>query len=189
MNTWQQASIFLLGSLLDCYIFILVLRFFLQWFRADYYNPLTQLIAKLSSPVVNPLSRILPTIHNINIAALVAIVLLEIIKIYLLVWLGSHTLINILGGVTWALGDLLTHVTNLFFYAILVQAILSWLRPQGANPVLEIAYRLALPVLKPFQRIIPPVAGFDLSPIPAMLLLKAISFYIAFPLMVWGLHQ
>lgn len=186
---WQQAGIFLISSLLDAYIFILVLRFFLQWFKADYYNPLTQLIAKISAPLVKPLSHLLPTIKYINTAVLAAVMLVEIVKIYLLVWFGSHMLINILGGVAWALGDLIMHVSNVFFYAILVQVILTWIKPQGGNPVLEIVYRLALPVLKPFQRIIPPIGGLDLSPLPAMLLLKAVSFYVAFPLMVWGLHQ
>ena len=62
---------------------------------------------------------------------------------------------------------------NLFFFAILIRIILSWVAPQSYNPISAIAGSLAEPVLRPFRRLIPPIGGLDISPIFAVVLLQA----------------
>jgi YggT family protein len=187
VDTLKEAGLAVIDILFNIYIFIVLLRFFLQLVRADFYNPLTQLIIKLSVPVVWPLQKIIPAWRNINFAALIAVFILETLKIVVLFSIGALVLPHLLGAIVWACGDAINHTANLFFFVILMQALLSWFRPQGTNPVLEILYRLSHPLLRPFQLIIPPIAGFDISPIPVMIILKLISAYVAYPIMAHGL--
>jgi len=183
----RETGLILVNILFNFYILIVLLRFFLQWVRADFYNPLTQLVTKLALPVVWPLQKIIPTWRNINFAALTGVLILETLKIMILLSIGALSLPHWLGAIIWACGDAINHAANLFFFAILAQVLLSWLRPQGGNPLLEIIYRLTQPLLKPFHRFIPPIGGLDLTPIPVIILLKLISFYIAYPIMAYGL--
>ncbi len=44
----------------EAYILVVLLRFFLQLTRADFYNPLSQFIVKVTSPVLVPLRRMIP---------------------------------------------------------------------------------------------------------------------------------
>ncbi len=187
MTTGQQAGHMLVTTLFDLIILVFLLRLFLQWVKVDFYNPLAQFIAKVTAPLINPLQRVIPTIHNINLSALIIVLLAEIVKISLLLWIGAFHVPHKIGVVIWALGDAINHTVNLFFYAILMQATISWFHPQGGNPLLEVLYRLTQPILQPFQRIIPLIAGVDISPLPAMFLLKLISMCIAYPIMKQGL--
>lgn len=177
----------LIDTLFNIYIFVVLLRFFLQLVRADFYNPLSQMIIKAALPAVWPLQKIIPAWRNINFAALLAVLILEILKIITLYSIGTLHLPHLLGAIIWGLGDMINHIASLFFFVILIQAILSWIRPQGANPIVEILYRLSSFVLRPFQRIIPPVGGVDLSPIPALIILRLISYFVAIPIMAKGL--
>ena len=62
---------------------------------------------------------------------------------------------------------------------------MSWIQP-GYSPVVYIISKITAPIMRPFQRIIPPVAGFDISPIPAMLVLQLFIIILANPLLVMG---
>lgn len=50
---------FLVSTLFDLYIMVVLLRIWLQWARADFYNPFSQFIVKATQPVVGPLRRII----------------------------------------------------------------------------------------------------------------------------------
>lgn len=184
---WKQALMVLLDYLFNIYIFILLLRFFLQLVRADFYNPLTQWMIKLAKPLVWPLQKIIPDWRNVNFAALIAVIIIEVLKITILTEVGVLHLPHWLGAIIWAGGDAVNHTVNLFFFVILIQTLLSWLRPQGGNPFVEVLYRLTIFVLRPLHKIIPPMGGVDFSPIVALLLLKCVSLFIAYPMMAYGL--
>lgn len=162
---------FLLGTLFSLYITLVMLRFLLQQVRADFYNPISQFIVKLTNPPLRPLRRIIPGLGGVDVAALLLMLLLQMISTALLLWLrdkglGLDTLL------LWSLAELLSLAFNIFIFAILIQAVLSWVGGGGYHPGIRLLDSLTLPILRPFHRLLPPISGIDLSPLLAILALQ-----------------
>lgn len=87
-----------------------------------------------------------------------------------------------------AFGDIVGVVLNIFFYAIIINIILSWVSPRQYNPLTEILHLMTEPLLNPARRFIPPISGFDISPIPVLIILQFITMLVANPLMNLGLR-
>lgn len=167
---FNEAGLFLIKTLFELYLFVLMIRLILAYVQANYFNPVTRLIIRLTQPLVTPLRRIIPNYRRIECSTLLLIIFFEIIKVTLLFSMtvglpDPFTLLLI--SFTEALKLLL----QTFFYAILLQALMSWFQP-GETPATQILRQLSSPILYPLQRIIPPVSGFDITPIPALLLLQ-----------------
>ncbi len=186
MSPLHNASVFLIQSVFDFYLFVLLLRLLLQYLRVDYYNPVTQFIIKITSPVVVPLRRVIPGYWGIDLATVVLILIVSLMKLSLISVLSIHHFPNIFGLILWSLGDLLGLIIKLFFYAILASVIISWVAPSNYSPLFLIVQRLTDPLLKPARRLIPQIAGFDISPIPVLLLLQILIILMAEPLAMIG---
>ncbi|MBB71102.1 MAG: YggT family protein [Legionellales bacterium] len=186
MTPLHNAGLFLLQVLFDLYIFIVILRFMLPLIGADFYNPVCQFVIKFTKPLTHPLQKLIPCYKRIDFSVALLAVALEVLKVIALVLLQAGTIPNIAGIVVWSIGELLNQVLHIFFYSIIIQVILSWLRPTRYNPFLEIIYRLNSPILRPIQRLIPPIGGLDLSPIGAILLLQITTIIISQPIMAFG---
>lgn len=182
IDLFDNAGLFLIQSLFDLYIFIVMLRIVLQWVNADIRNPLFAAVAKLTNPPLNPLRRIIPTLHGIDIAAVVLLLALEVIKISLLFWLQAGMVPHLVGMVVLSFAELLNQLINIFFYAIIALAILSWLNPLAHSPLVEVLYRITEPLMRPVRRYIPPMGGLDISPIPVLIVLKLLAILIVQPL-------
>src|SRR5262245_29367924 len=113
----QNASAFLIHSLFDLYLLILLLRFILQYLRVDYYNPFTQFVVRATSPIVVPLRRIIPGFWGIDFATVLAIIILTFIKVSLVMLISLHKFPSPMGLIIWSLGDITNLTINLFFYA------------------------------------------------------------------------
>jgi len=177
-----------INIIFECYIIIVLFRFLLQLFRADYYNPLSQWVLRLTSWTVSPLQKLIPSYKRVNFAAMVLAILLESIKIAIHLLLNNQFFPHIPGTLLWAVADLFNYAVHVFIYAIFAQAILSWVRPAGANTLLQILDRLTAPLLRPIQAILPNMGGIDLSPIPALIILKLITNYAVLPFQAFGSH-
>jgi len=181
-NPLDNAGLFLVQSIFDIYIFIVLLRIVLQWVNTDFNNPVLALVAKLTNPPLKPICRIIPTLHGIDFAAVVLLLLLEVSKFTLLLWLEVDVLASFPGLLVLAFSQLLNQLINIFFYAILGLAILSWLSPLAHGPLIEILYRLSEPLMRPVRRFIPLIAGFDLSPLVVLMALKLLIIIVVHPL-------
>lgn len=182
-NSLQMASLFLITTIFDIYLYILIIRLILVWVRSDYFNPITQFITKCTDFIIRPLRRIIPNIGNLETSSLVLLLVLELIKFLLLTMISVGTP-NFIGLPLLAIGDAVKILLSAFFYGILLQAILSWIQPH--SPVSYLLYQFNSPVMRPFQRVIPPVAGVDISPIPALIVLQLLIIIIVYPLMSIG---
>ena len=167
-----QAAMFLLNTLFDLYILVLIVRLLLAFARANYFNPVTQVVIKLTQPLVAPLRRLLPTYHGIEFATLALILLFEIIKFSCLSWLTMGVL-NISDVLLFSLIDSLRYILKTYFYAILLQAILTWFQP-GHSPAAQVLEQMTAPILRPLRRVIPLIHGIDISPIPALIILQVL---------------
>ena len=64
---------------------------------------------------------------------------------------------------------LILDLTSFFIRVIIINAILSWVSPDPMNPLVQLLSLLSAPIVDPFRRFIPPLAGMlDLSPIAAI---------------------
>ena len=160
--------VFLIDILFHLYTVILMLRLILQWAGADFYNPVSQFIVKITNPLVKPLRRIIPGFFGIDFATLVLIFALTTIKILIVYSLSGYNLFSGLLIITIVL-EVVDLLLNIFLFAIIIQALLSWVNPDPYTPVVALLNSLTWPILKHFRKLIPPISGFDISPIFAII--------------------
>jgi YggT family protein len=180
----NNAGVFLVTTVFDLYIFVLMLRLVLVALRVDYFNPVSQTIIKLTQPLIGPLRRSIPNYKNIELASVVVLLVLEALK-FLLVGIIIAGLPNPVGLFVLAIADSLKSLVNIFFYAIIVQAIMSWVS-SGHSPITSVIHKITAPIMRPFQRLIPPIGGMDISPIPAIISLQLVTILLITPLLAEG---
>ena len=173
--------VFLIQILFDAYILVVMLRFLLQWFRADFYNPLSQFVVKVTTPVLHPLRRIIPSIPGLDIASLILLWLLKTIEIFLVQLVMGKGAMFVAASL-WAIPELLSLVINLFLIAIFIQVILSWVGSGSYNPAIGLLHSITEPLLGPARRILPPIGGLDLSPMLVMVGLVLLEMLLIPPL-------
>jgi YggT family protein len=176
-----NAATFLIETLAGLYILIVMLRFLLQWARADFYNPVSQFIVKATQPPLAPLRRIIPGFAGLDLAALVFMFVLKFIELWLIT-----TLLGIapqVGGLAiLSVAELLGLAINVFIFSILIQVVISWVNPGMYNPVMGLLHSLNEPLLAPARRVIPPISGLDLSPIVVIICLQLASMLAVAPI-------
>lgn len=182
MSPIIQASHFLISTLFDLLLFALILRFVFQVVRADFFNPVSQLVVKVTNPLLVPIRRVIPGYAGIDIACLLVLLAVSLVKLTALFWLQFSRWPEPMGIMVWALGDLVKMTFYLFVFAILIQAIMSWVNPYGNHPLQGVLSQLTSPIMRPFRRLIPPMGGFDITPIFALILLQVMIILIASPL-------
>lgn len=184
MSPMKDALIFLVSTVFDLYIFLLVIRVLLAYAGANYYDPMTQFVVRCTDIIVKPLRRLIPNVRGIEMSAILIIIALELIKYLLLIAISNGNMV-LYGLLIVALADTLKLFLQTMFYAIILQAILSWVQP--GSPMAPLLYKITSPVIRPIQRLVPAVGGMDISPIPAMILLQLMIIIIVQPLMLVGL--
>jgi len=192
-NYGSNALSFLLNTLVDIYVTIVAVRFLMQMVRADYYSPVAQFVVKVTNPLLLPLRRIVPGFGGQDIAALLLCWLLLLAKLALLssmalaVSVAGYQLIvpeGALGSLMiLAAVNLLGLFFSIFFFSIIVQAVISWINPGSHNPVTQLLYQINEPLLKPVQRMIPNISGIDLSPMVLLLGLQLLKMLLIPPLL------
>ncbi len=170
----ENPLVFLIDTLFDIYIAVLLLRFLLQQVGADFYNPISQFIVKITQPPVKIARRIIPAYRGVDLATLVLVAIFIAIKLFLLASMSSLN-ISFTALIIISLHDLVSLIFDIFIFAIFVQAILSWVNPDPYNPVMSILTSLTAPVLRPVRQLVKPISGLDLSPIVALIALMFIK--------------
>jgi YggT family protein len=171
MNSSANAFSYLIGTLLDLYITAVMLRLLLQWVRADFYNPVCQFLIKVTNPALLPLRRVIPSIGRLDTASLVLMLALEFFSVWVVSRIGSAPL-SPAGIAMFSVTKLLATLLVTYFFLIIANVILSWIAGRARHPVVPLVYQLTEPVLRPFRRIIPPIAGLDLSPVFALIAIR-----------------
>ncbi len=171
----MQTLVFVVTTLIQLYIFVLLLRVWMQWVRADFYNPFSKFVVKATQPIVAPLRRVIPSFGAIDTASVVVAFIFAIAAIIFGMW--ATNLLPILGISILPMGLilLLTYTGKLIFWMILIRAILSWVS-QGRNPVDYLLYQLTEPLMAPIRRIIPAMGGLDFSAMIVMFILIALNY-------------
>ncbi|CRL61458.1 MULTISPECIES: YggT family protein [Proteus] len=165
---------FVILTLLQLYTSVLLLRVWMQCVRADFYNPFSQFIVKITQPIVRPLRSVIPSIGPIDTASVLLAYILILLGIIIPSYL-SGTSIPFSLMFPFAFIELLTAAGKMIFWLIIIRAILSWVS-QGRNPIDHLLFQLTEPLMAPIRRIIPAMGGLDFSAMIVILVLYALNY-------------
>nr|WP_235272882.1 YggT family protein [Methylophilus sp. Q8] len=171
----QNMTTFLLNAAFGMLTFLLVLRFLMQWTRTSFQNPLGQMTMALTDFMVKPARKLIRPIKEWDLSTLLLALLMQIILFALLALLTGAPASPFF-WVWQAVFGVLGQMVDVFFYAILLMAILSWVNPY--SPIYGVLNQLSAPILEPLRRILPPIQGFDFSALVALILLQMISHIV-----------
>lgn len=170
-----NALLFLVNTVFGLFVVALLLRFYLQWVRAAYRNPLTQFLQALTDFMVKPARRVIPGLWGLDLATFALAWLLQILELLVVLQIQGRGFGEAV-GLTLAVMALLALVllTKITLYilmvAVIVQVVLSWVNPY--SPVMPLLNSMTRPFLGPLQRRIPPIGNVDLSPLFAIVVIQ-----------------
>ena len=168
---YTSAIIYLISTITDLYIAAILLRLLLQWVRADFYNPLSQFLIKVTNPVLVPARRIIPSIGKLDTASVVVMYLLELAQLAIITQLNQVDF-GLEFLLLFALRKLLVTLLMTYFVLIIARVLISWIASQSRHPLIPLIYQLTEPVLRPFRKLIPSMGGIDLSPLFVLIALR-----------------
>ncbi len=178
---FSDAGSYLVGVVFGFYILAVLLRFLFQMVRADFYNPLSQAVVKITNPPLRLLRRYIPGYRGVDVPALLLMLALKMLELWLTLAMAGHAA-ALPGLVLLALAELAKLVLYVFMIAILIEVVLSWVSPGAYNPLTQLLYSLTRPLLAPARRLIPPLAGLDLSPLAVVVALQIALLLLIAPL-------
>ena len=173
--------IFLIDTLFSLYILAVLLRFLLQWCGADFYNPISQFLVKITHPPLRILRRFVPSIGKIDTSSLVLVLSLQMLSDFSILLLKGVT-INIGALAVLSLTQLISLLLNVLVFAVFARALLSWMNPGAFSAAASILATLTEPLLDICRKVIPDLGGIDLSPLAALLLLQLAKMVLLPPL-------
>lgn len=185
---------FIIGVFFNLYAMLLAVRFIMQLFRADYYNPLAQFVVKVTDPVLKPVRRIIPAIKTYDTSSLLLTFVVVLIKLLLLKTLSDERVqvasaffsLQIFSYGTMfllAFVEVVHLLFNIFIYAMIIQAILSWFPNPSTDSIRNLLSGITEPILRPIRKYVPPIGGLDLSVFMGIIALFALRMIVTGTLM------
>ncbi|MNI50564.1 YGGT family protein [compost metagenome] len=186
MNALSGAAIFVVQTLVSLYLVIVLLRFVLQLVKANFYNPLCQFAVRATQPLLKPIRRIIPSVGGLDTSSLLLAVVIQALLMGFVLMVTYGTFGDVLHLLMWAIIGITSLFLKIFWVAMIVMVIVSWVAPNSHNPAAELAYQISEPVLAPFRRIVPNLGGMDISPIFAFLAIQVIQSFVMPPLAAYA---
>ena len=182
-QVFNAVVIFIVSLAFSLIIFSLWLRIALRYLRVSALHPVSQLIYKITNPLVNPIQIVSKQKYQpgqkYDLFALITLTIVEILKIICISLLTFHAIIPIVFVVVYVIADFIIQPCDILFFAILFRVIMSFANPGWQGPIADFLRLLTEPVLKLGKKIIPDVSGFDFSPFIIMVVLKIITLFIS----------
>lgn len=161
-GNFAQAGIYLINTFFGLYLILLLLRFLLQASKADYYNPISQGIVKITDPPVKPVKRIIPPLGTIDFATLVVAFVVQLIAVMLMMMLmGGPVFAPVY--IPWVLLGVAALIFDIYFFALIIMVIASWIAPFSSHPALILVHQITEPICAPARKLLPPMGGIDFS--------------------------
>lgn len=171
----NEALTYAITFIFNILSFLFVARFLLQACRVDFYNPISQGFIKVTDPLLKPLRMIIPGYRNLDIAAFLAAVLMNVLLIVILASLQNFYAGNLLQLLATGVIQVALLIIRIFWWSILIVIIASFIAPGSYHPALGLLQQITEPLLAPARRLLPPLGGLDFSPILVFLLLGVIE--------------
>jgi len=177
-----QAAQLLVNAIGSLVLLIVMLRFLLQLVRADFYNPISQMIVKFTNPMLIPLRRIIPGFGGIDVASLVLAFVVQYVIAVLVLLVAGASAIPFVALIGWTAVGLLKLITGIYFWGMLIMVIASWVAPNSYNPALILINQILEPVIRPIRNKMPDMGGLDLSPLVMILGIQLVEILLIYPL-------
>jgi len=165
---------FLFSTIGELYVSCYLLRFLMLWVRADFHNPLSQFIVAVTGPLVHPVRRVIPAWRGLDLATVLVALLLELVLTLILISLSGMSVPPTGLLLLIVLQRLAVNAARLFFFAVLLRAILSWVGTGGYHPIVALLTSITEPLIRPVRRLIRPIGGLDLAPLFVLIGLQAL---------------
>lgn len=184
MNPLANAAIYLINIISQLYIGLVLLRFLMQWARADFYNPLAQFIVRVSNPLLRPLRRFVPSVLGLDVASILLALVLQIITFVLITGIQGQ-----LGAVSWGVMlslstvMLMLLVLHIYLAAAFLLFVVSWLAPHNDSPLTLLVYQLIKPLTSRIRQYVPSFYGMDFSLVVICVGISLIKILFIAPLM------
>jgi YggT family protein len=166
MGILIQILSYLIDTFGGLFYWAVLLRFLLQVARADFYNPISQALVRITNPVLKPLRKVIPGLWGLDMAALVLAIAVKFTLLLVLTLLHG-AMPNLLAVLLIAVLHCAVTIVNIYFLVMIGAIITSWVAQGSYNPMVVLINQLAEPIMGPFRRIVPPLGGLDLSPMIA----------------------
>ena len=173
----SQIGLLLVNAIAGFFIFMVLLRFLLQAVRADFYNPISQFIVKVTNPILVPARKLIPGFGGYDFAAIGILLVLELLAMTLSLLIMGWPL-PIANMLLWAALGTVGLFLKLYFWGLLITVIVSWIAPNNYNPALELLKQIIEPVMKPIRNLMPDMGGIDISPIIMFLLINVFEIML-----------
>ncbi|MDX5434080.1 MAG: YggT family protein [Halomonas sp.] len=176
MGQLGNAGLLLVNTLINIYLFLMMLRFLLQASRADYYNPISQSVVKITQPVVRPFQGFLgPVLGRFDLATLAAAFVLKAVSIVAILQIAGFGMPPVTQVAIGAVAAIANAILKIYFFALIMMIILSWVAPNASHPGALLIMQLVEPIMAPVRRVIPPLGMIDLSPIVVFIAISLID--------------
>lgn len=178
MTALSDVFTYLIYVFFGLYILAMLLRFLLQAVRADFYNPISQSLVKVTNPLVIPLRKILPGYGGLDLASLLLALILQILMVTLLVLIQTGAMLAPLPLLLVGVLGLASYLLKIYFFALLAMIVLSWIAPGGNHPALYLLHQITEPVMAPFRKVLPSMGGLDFSPILVFIIINVLQIVL-----------
>ncbi len=169
MGVLGSSAALIFNALGGLYLLAVLLRFLLQIARADFYNPVSQAIVRITDPMVRVFRSFIPGYKGIDFSSFILALVVEGVAICILLLLYGFAIPSIGFVVTYAFVGVIYFIVMIYYYAIIGSIIMSFVMLFSGNmnphPLLRLIWQLTEPVMAPVRKVLPPMGGLDFSPI------------------------
>ncbi|EED34989.1 yggt family protein [Luminiphilus syltensis NOR5-1B] len=175
MGATTEIGIYLIQTVTSLYLILIILRLILHASRADFFNPISQFIARVTNPPLRVLRRGLPSSGRIDLSCVALALLVQSLGIALTLLLIGYMPPNPAIIILWSCVGILGLLVNTYFFALLAMIILSWVAAGSRHPAILLIYQITEPVMAPFRSLLPNFGGLDFSPILLFILINVLQ--------------
>jgi len=176
-QNFVDAGIFLIQTFSSLYLIVVLLRFLMQASRVDYYNPICQAVVKLTDPPVKPLKKLLPAVRGVDFATLVVALVVQLLAVCLVMMISGGYVFHP-AYLAWSMVGVVSTIFDIYFFALIVMVIASWIAPYSNHPALALVHQLTDPICAPARKLLPPMGGLDFSIILVFVAITLIDTYL-----------
>lgn len=189
MGAGTEISLYLIRNLGAFLLLLIVVRGVLHASRVNFYNPLSQLVVRLTNPLITPLRRVLPATGRADWATWVLAIAIQIVILVSIAWVTGErwALPDPLSMLVWGVVGVLGLLVNFYFFTLIAMIIVSWVAPGSRHPAIELIWQISEPVMAPFRALLPNMGGIDFSPILVFVTLNVLQIALRHLAMSVGL--
>ena len=167
MGAGTEISLYLIRNIGALLLLAIVLRGVMHASRVNFYNPISQLIVRLTNPLLAPLRGVLPATGRVDWSAVVVAIFVQALILAGIAWLAGDQwrMPGVLTLLAWGVVGVMGLLVNLYFFILIAMIIISWVAPGSRHPAIELVWQISEPVMSPVRALLPNMGGIDFSPI------------------------